>query len=81
MITNVPWAHSEENEKCVFLIKNKMLRRTTISIFPMKDDSHSLPLSPLIENAPTVAQGLLCLSWSESRAVCHRLESLFIAES
>lgn len=69
MITNVPWAHSEENEKRVFLIKNKMLQRTTISIFPMKDDSHSLPLTPLTENAPTVAQGLLLLSWSEQSSV------------
>lgn len=47
MITDVPWAGSEENEKRVFLIKNKMLQRTTIGIFPMKDDSHSLPPTPL----------------------------------
>lgn len=33
MITNVPWAHSEESRKHVFLIKNKMLQTITITFF------------------------------------------------
>lgn len=55
MITNVPWAHSKESKKHVFLIKNKMLQRITITFLSMKNYSHSLTLTPLIESTLTVS--------------------------